>query len=79
MSEHPDISDSRQPDLFDSDTKPTGETTVWEDGVCPGSGRNIGLMHERDGWDDWRIECPECGTQWGGGSTVLEKHPTPGT
>lgn len=42
--------------------------------VCPGSGGD-GLLHERDGWDEWRVECPECGATWvGGAASPLPEH-----
>ena len=41
---------------------------------CPSSSKNVGRMIEIAGSDDWRIECPTCGSKWGGGSTVLEEH-----
>lgn len=44
------------------------------DEVCPASGRDVGRMVAIPGSDDWKIHCPECGTWWHGGSTVLDEH-----
>jgi len=44
---------------------------------CPSSGENVGKMIQLDGSDDWKIECPTCGTWWYGGSTVLDDHNRP--
>lgn len=45
---------------------------------CPASGENVGRFIPIPGMDDWKIECPSCGTWWHGGSTVLDDHNRPG-
>jgi hypothetical protein len=39
-------------------------------GRCPASGEPVGRMIEYPGTDEWTIQCPTCGTTWGGGSIV---------
>ena len=41
---------------------------------CPSSGKNTGRSLPVTGSDEWYIQCPECGTRWAGGSTVLADH-----
>lgn len=58
---------------------PEIETVIWQKeedlkAWCPSSGENVGRMIPIPGSDDWKIECPTCGTMWHGGSTVLDDH-----
>lgn len=59
-----------------------GEPTIQEEedmkAWCPSSSQNVGRMIEIRGSDEWRIECPACGTWWSGGSTLLADHKKPG-
>lgn len=41
---------------------------------CPSSGQDVGRVIVIPGSDDWKVECPMCGTIWHGGSTVLDDH-----
>lgn len=43
-------------------------------GRCALSGKDVGRMIEIPGSEEWKIECPSCGTWWHGGSTVLVEH-----
>jgi hypothetical protein len=50
------------------------QATRAEPAKCPESGGR-GIMLERDGWDEWWVRCPECGTTWaGGGTEPLPEH-----
>lgn len=56
----------------------TGQTPPQANaGRCPASGTPVGRMIEHPGADEWHIECPTCGTWWGGGSTTLIEHDCP--
>lgn len=46
-------------------------------GCCAASGSDVGRMIAIHGTDEWKIECPDCGTLWFGGSTVLPDHDRP--
>lgn len=41
---------------------------------CPSSGKDVGRMIENFVSDEWKIQCPTCGSWWSGGSTVLADH-----
>lgn len=47
------------------------------EGRCAASGLNVGRMIAIPGSDEWKIECPDCGALWFGGSTVLDVHDRP--
>lgn len=41
---------------------------------CPENGKNTGQIILVPGSDEWYMECPEFGTRWAGGSTMLTNH-----
>ncbi len=41
---------------------------------CRSSGEDVGRFIRTPGSDEYKIECPTCGTMWHGGSTVLPDH-----
>lgn len=43
-------------------------------GWCPSSGEDVGRMIPMFGSDDWKTQCPTCGTTWYGGGPQLPDH-----
>lgn len=41
--------------------------------LCPNSGES-GQIEFRDGFEEWKVRCPECGTTWAGGGQILPNH-----
>jgi hypothetical protein len=44
-----------------------------ESSHCPNSG-GPGQLEFRDGFEEWKVHCPECGTTWAGGGEILPNH-----